>query len=97
MVNKISFLIICFIFICFGVSKAQQNNNWEKTGIASIENGKFKVILGSTYNIINTESYGKIHLKHKHLDSLDVQRIDDRYFKSTFRKLKKTSIEIKNF
>jgi hypothetical protein len=89
-------LILSLIFVSCTALKAQKEKNWKKIGSASFENGDFNVVLGTTYNVIQTEQYGEIHLKHKYIDSLDVQKKGEANFVATFRKSKDASIEINN-
>lgn len=94
---KLLFLLLtCSVFLSCSSLKTQQKNEWKQIGEATVANGQFKVALGNTSNVIQLKPFGKIHLTHKYLDSLDVQKVPSGNFMATFHKVKNVSIEISN-
>lgn len=94
---KLSYLLLAsMIFLSCSALKQQPKQAWQKTGTATVDNDQLEVVLGTTYTILDTKEFGKIHLTHKDLDSLNVEKTGPGNFKATFHKVKDALINITN-
>ncbi|HLS30790.1 MAG TPA: hypothetical protein VK021_08040 [Flavobacteriaceae bacterium] len=88
-------LFLSLISMSSHVLTAQNEGDWKKIGTATFSDNDLAVALGDTSNTIKTAKYGTVHLRHKYIDSLQVEK-EEENFKASFRKLKDVSITLEN-
>ena len=88
-------LFLSLISMSSHVLTAQDEGDWTKIGTATFSDNDLTVALGNTSNTIKTAKYGTVHLRHKYIDSLQVEKKEENY-KASFRKLKDVSITLEN-
>lgn len=87
------FILISLILSSCAAQKKQKSSEWQKTGKATVDN-ELEVVLGTTYTILDTKEIGEIHLTHKDLNSMEVQKVATGHFTASFHKAKNSKINI---